>query len=129
MANIDAKLILAENLTIDATPKTSTAVYVGKGRAYRPLLIDVALTAAFAAGKKITGITVQTASDEAFTTPVDLFTFTPAAGINQEVAGKTLMQAFLPFEHDEWIRLSMAATADPSGGKVFASIKPDVKIG
>lgn len=129
MANIDAKLLLSDNQLIDNASKQSSAVYVGKGRAANPLVIDVKLTTAFATGKKITAIKVQTASDEAFTTPVDLCTFVPGSAINQEVAGKTLMQLMVPFEHLEYIRLDYAASATPTLGKVFASINKDVKLG
>lgn len=128
MANIDANLVLANDMAIDAATKPSTAVYVGKGVAYNPLIIDVKLTAAFATGKKIESIAVQTASDAAFTTPVTLCTFTPGSTINQEKAGKTLMQLALPYRHDDYIRLSFSATATPSGGKVFASINKDIRI-
>lgn len=127
--NIDGNLILANDLAIDAATKTSSVVYVGKGISYNPLLIDVKLTSAFAAGKKIKSITVETASDADFTTPVTLCVFTPGTVINQEKAGQTLMQLALPFQHDDYIRLSFAATDTPTGGKVFASINKDVKIG
>lgn len=129
MANIDGNLILANDLAIDAATKTSSAVYVGKGTGYNPPFIDVKLTAAFATGKKITGITVQTASDEPFTTPVTLCTYIPGSTINQEKAGQTLMQLVLPFKHDDYVRLSIASTDAPTGGKIFASINKDVKIG
>jgi hypothetical protein len=129
VANIDGNLILANDLSINAASKSSSAVYIGKGTGYRPLIIDVKLTAAFDTGKKINTITLRTASDAAFTTPVTLCSFTPGAGINQEKAGQTLMQLVVPYKHDNYIRLDFDSTESPTGGKVFASINKDVKIG
>lgn len=129
MANIDGNLILANDLVMDAATKTSSAVYVGKGVAYNPLLIDVKLTSACATGKKVTSIAVQTATDAAFTTPVTLCTFTPGAAINQEKAGQTLMQLALPYQHSEYVRLNFTNTDAATAGKVFASINKDIRLG
>jgi len=126
--NIDANLLLANNLTIDNATKTSSAVYVGKGKAYCPLLIDVKLTAAFDADKKINTIEVITAVDEALTSPVTLCTFTPGAVIDQEKAGQTLMQLALPYQHDNYVALKFNSTATPTGGKVFAAIVKDISL-
>lgn len=127
MANIDYNLVLSNNQAHTATSTNSSAKYIGSGRAYNPLLIDVKLTTPFATNK-IDSIKVQTATDEAFTTPVDLCQFFIGSGVSQTKAN-TLMQLMVPYEHLDYIRLQYISASAPTGGKVFASLNKDVKIG
>lgn len=125
--NIDYNLILSNNQAHTATSTTSSVVQITPGRAYSPLLIDVKLTTPFATGK-MDSIKVQTATDAAFTTPIDLCTFTIGSGVTQTKAN-TLMQLMVPYEHKEFIRLDYVSATAPTGGKVFAALNRDVKIG
>lgn len=127
MANIDYNLLMSNNQTHTATSTNSTAILVGKGRAYNPLMIDVKLTAGFTTNK-IDSIKVQTATDAAFTTPVDLCSFVIGSGVVQTKPA-TLMQLMLPYEHLDYIRLVYVSATAPTGGTVFASVNKEVKIG
>lgn len=127
MANIDYSLVLSNNQAHTATSTNSSAVQITPGRAYQPLLIDVKLTTAFATGQ-MDSIKVQTATDAAFTTPIDLCSFTIGGGITQTKPA-TLMQLFVPYEHKDYIRLVYVSASAPTGGKVFASLNREVKLG
>ena len=125
--NIDYNLVLSNNQAHTATSTTSTAVQITAGRAYSPLLIDVKLSTPFASGQ-MDSIKVQTATDAAFTTPIDLCQFFIGSGVSQTKAN-TLMQLMVPYEHKEYIRLQYISASAPTGGKVFASLNREVKIG
>ena len=125
--NIDYNLVLSNNQAHTATSTNSTAVQITTGRAYSPLLIDVKLSTPFSTGK-MDSIKVQTATDAAFTTPIDLCQFFIGSGVSQTKAN-TLMQLMVPYEHKEYIRLQYISASAPTGGKVFASLNREVKIG
>lgn len=123
--NIDANLIFSENQAISAASVNSNAVKVGKGVAYHSLFVNVDLTTPMTSGA-INTIKVQTATDEAFTSPRDLMTIHIASGVDQTV-NQNLAMFRLPFNHDDYVRLVYGATS-PVGGKVFASLVKDVPV-
>lgn len=127
MANIDYNLVMSDNQSHTATSTNSTAIQITTGRAYCPPLIDVKLTTPFATGK-MDSIKVQTATDAAFTTPVDLCTFVIGSGVTQTKPA-TLMQLMLPYEHLGYVRLQYISGTAPTGGVVYASLNRDVKLG
>ena len=127
MANIDYKLVLSNNQSHAATSTNSSAVQITTGRAYDPLMIAVRLTTAFSSGQ-LDSIKVQTATDAAFTTPIDLCTFVVGSLVTQTKPA-TLMQLMVPYEHKEYIRLVYVSASAPAGGVIFASLNKDVKIG
>lgn len=100
-----------------ANGKASPAVYnQGGGDAIAPLYVAVELTG----GNGKLDVTVQTADDAAFGTPVDLATFFGKANDSGLVC-----KAFVPYGCKQYIRLKIAGTAT---GKVTAGLTDVVPI-
>lgn len=124
--NIDAELLFSENQSIAAASSYSKVINVGPSlKYYHTLFCSVNLTAPFTAGR-ITSIKVQTAADEAFSTPVDLIEIVLLNGIDQTRAAN-LTQFRMPLTTKEYVRLVYTATS-PAGGKVFASLVKEVPL-
>lgn len=123
---IDGDLILSENQTIDAASVDSKTIYVGpSNKVYHTLFVNANLTTPFTSGK-IDKIKLQTASDQAFTTPVDLMEVTLLAGIDQTKTAN-LAQFRLPAATQDYVRLVYTATS-PVGGKVFTTLNKEVPL-
>jgi len=121
---IDGDLILSENQAISAASVNSTAIYVGpSNKIYHTLFANVNLTTPFTSGK-ISKINLQTAADQAFTSPVDLMEVTLLDGIDQTKTAN-LTQFRLPAATQDYVRLVYTATS-PVGGKVFATLNKEV---
>lgn len=123
--NIDGNLILSNHQAIAAASVNSPAIKVGKGVAYNSLFVNVDLTTPMTSGT-VNSIKVQTAADEAMTSPRDLMTVNVGSGVDQTV-NQNLAMFRLPFNHDAYIRLVYGSTS-PVGGKVFASLVKDVPV-
>jgi len=123
---IDGDLILSENQAISATLVNSKVIYVGpSNKVYHTLFVNVTLTTPFTGGK-INKVKLQTASDLAFTTPVDLMEVTLLDGIDQTKTAN-LTQFRLPAATQDYVRLVYTATS-PAGGKVFATLNKEVPL-
>lgn len=124
---IDAQNLFFEDKPVAAS-LTSDVVDLGTGGAFmHPLYIDVKLTAPMTSGS-MDSFKVQSAADEAFTTPVDEVEIFVATSINQTAKAQTLAQFFCPIKvGNRYIRLVGTGTT-PVGGKVTASMVNGIKV-
>lgn len=124
---IDAQNLFFEDKPVAAS-LTSDVVDLGTGGAFmHPLYIDVKLTAPMTSGS-MDSFKVQSAADEAFTTPVDEVEIFVATSIDQTAKAQTLAQFFCPIKvGNRYIRLVGTGTT-PVGGKVTASMVNGIKV-
>ncbi len=129
MAYIDNELFLLKDEAVGATV-TSAAFDLGnKGGFAHPLYFDVKLTKAMTTGS-MTAVTVQSASDAAFTTPVDEVTITVPASITQTAGPATLAQFFAPIKlSNRYVRLKLTGASTPAGGKISAYMTSGMTVG
>ncbi|MHC1718543.1 MAG: hypothetical protein AB9883_07810 [Acidaminococcaceae bacterium] len=125
---LDAKLLFSNNQAIAAgTVISETVLKVGSAAMANPLLIDVKLTTGLTGGT-VTKVKLQSASDAAFTTPVDEVEITVPTSIVQTRAC-TLASFFSPIKlGNDYARLIYTAGAGASGGKVFAGYSDGAQI-
>ena len=116
---LDAQCIFSDAQAITATAASSNVVRFGKGEfTFVPLLIQVVED--FATLTSLT-IKVQTATDAAFTTAVDLASSTvAAAGLT---AGKVIPINYIPSGNLGYIRIYYTVTgSNATAGKITAGV-------
>lgn len=93
---------------------------IGKGN-YIPLNVQVTETFTTSASGTLT-VTLQTATDEAFTSPVDLMV-SPTNGVSALPAGKKILPQVVPYGSLGFLRLKyVVATGAMTAGKITASL-------
>lgn len=100
----------------------SDVLEIGKGNAVTEPWLDISLNAPLVGGD--VAITLQTAADEAFATPVDLASATVKTA---SPAGK-VMQLHLPHGNLGYLRLKLAPTAALTAGTITAAILIDATL-
>lgn len=112
---------------VNATAVTTDALFIGPGGvAYDSLYLTVLLTTAFTAGS-LTSVTLQTATDQAFTTPITLQVNTIPASIDQTKAN-FLWQQNLPLNTLGYVRLILTPTGTGAGGQIAAVITEEAPL-
>lgn len=105
---------------LSTTAKVSTVIKTGKGEAYNPLWIFVAADQTLASDLSIT---LETAADEAFTSPVALGTYTLPKAKGAAIKAK------VPVGNLGFIRLKAVGTSTAIvKGVLNAFLVPDVSI-
>lgn len=127
MAYIDAENTLMNGVTV-AAAMTGVAVDLGsKGPFVSPLKIDVKLTQKLTSGS-MNSFTLQSASDEDFTSPQDEVTITVPSAAPQTSKPCTLAQFHAPIKPgNRYIRLKGAGTS-PVGGKITATMQNGIGV-
>lgn len=105
---------------VTTSGKISDVIAVGKGNAVLEQWLDVSLQAKVSAS---TTITLQTAADEAFTTPIDLLTVTATTSTP---VGK--MQARIPQGNLGYLRVKAVPSATLTTGTVTAVLLVDATL-
>ena len=123
---IDYELIMCKDMDTAASV-TTAAVDLGKnGANLTPLYTSVKLTQGVASGS-ITTIKLQTAADEAFSSPVDEVTITVPASIKQ-TRPCNLAQFHCPISPQNRYARLVISGSNPAGGKLWAYITGDVQV-
>lgn len=105
---------------LSTTPKVSTVIKTGKGEAYNPLWIFVGADQALSSDLTIA---LETAADEAFTSPVVLGTYTLPKAKGAAIKAK------VPVGNLGFIRLKATGTSTAIvKGALNAMLVPDVSI-
>lgn len=127
MAYIDAENLFFEDEAV-AAAMTSNVIDLGSSGPYlHPLYIDIRLTAKMTSGS-MTTFALQSAADEAFTTPTTEVTITLPSAAVQAAGPCVLAQFFAPIKPaHRYIRLS-GVGATPVGGKVTATMQNGIKV-
>ena len=122
---LDAQSLFSDAQAITATAASTNVVKFGKGEfTFVPLLIQVVED--FATLTSLT-IKVQTATDEAFTTAVDLASATIAAA--DLTAGKVAPINYIPSGNLGYIRIYYTVTgSNATAGKITAGVVAGVDI-
>ncbi len=97
----------------------SDVINVGKGNAVLEQWLDVSLQSKLTGGSAT--VTLQTASDEAFTTPVDLLSVTATTST---AVGK-ILQSRIPQGNLGYLRVKVVPTATLTAGKITAVLLVD----
>lgn len=97
----------------------SDVINVGKGNAVLEQWLDVSLQTKLTGGNAT--VTLQTASNEAFTTPVDLLSVTATTSTN---VGK-ILQSRIPQGNLGYLRVKVVPTAALTAGKITAVLLVD----
>lgn len=97
-----------------------------KGDAYNALWLVIRSIAAAAGGTSVV-VKLQTASDEAFTSPKDLFV-SPAILTASLTENTELAKVRLPLGCDKHLRLKYEATGTFTAGTVEGYLTPDVNM-
>lgn len=97
----------------------SDVINVGKGNAVLEQWLDVSLQSKLTGGSAT--VTLQTASDEAFTTPVDLLSVTATTST---AVGK-ILQSRIPQGNLGYLRVKVVPTAALTAGKITAVLLVD----
>lgn len=97
----------------------SDVIAVGKGNAVLEQWLDVSLQTKLVGGNA--AVTLQTASDEAFTTPVDLLSVTATTSTN---VGK-ILQSRIPQGILGYLRVKVVPTTALTAGKITAVLLVD----
>ncbi len=123
---LDTQNLFSDDQAITATAASNNVVRFGLGDiSFVPLLIQV--TEDFATLTSLT-VKVQTASDSAFTTPVDLASVTVAAADLK--AGKILPINYIPKGNLGYMRLYYTVTgSNATAGKITAGVTASIDIG
>ncbi len=128
MAMIDAELIFSEEQAVGVTVISTNVIDLGGAtKLIHPLFFDVKLCTACSSGTMDT-VTVQSATDSVFTTPVDEVTITVPASLDQ-TKPCTLAQFYAPISHgNRYVRLKYTGTS-PADGKMFAYMSNGTQLG
>lgn len=127
MAYIDAENILVNTAELGSAITGAVVDLGSKGAFMSPLYIDAKLTKKLTSGS-INTIKIQSASDEAFTTPVDEAEVTVSASAPQTSKPCTLAQFHAPIKPgNRYIRAKATATA-PVGGELFVAMQNGMKV-
>lgn len=126
MANMDAKLVFCTDKAVGASV---TSDVVDLGAAFPnvdPLYVNVKLSTGNSAGT-VTGITLQVADDEAFTSPVEVCEYKPL------VADQSVPCSLADFKAPinptkRYCRLVFAGSDDVAGGKITAYMAHNVQV-
>lgn len=123
---LDTQNLFSDAQAITATAASTNVVRFGKGDiSFVPLLIQVVEN--FATLTSLT-VTVQTAVDSAFTTPVDLASVTVAAA--NLTVGKVLPINYIPKGNLGYMRLYYTVTgSNATAGKITAGVSASIDIG
>ena len=116
---LDAQCLFSDAQAVTASAASTNVVRFGKGEfTYVPLLIQV--VESFATLTSLT-ITVQTATDAAFTTAVDLASTTIAAA--NLTVGKVVPINYIPSGNLGYIRIYYTVTgSNATAGKITAGV-------
>ena len=123
---LDAQCLFSDAQAITATAASTNVVRFGKGDiSFVPLLIQVVQS--FATLTSLT-VTVQTAVDSAFTTPVDLASVTVTAA--NLTVGNVLPISYIPKGNLGYMRLYYTVTgSNATAGKITAGVSASIDIG
>lgn len=125
MAVIDAELLFCSDKAVAASVTTNVVDLGKNGAVLVPLYISVKLTEGCTSGS-MTAVKVQSASTEAFSSPVDEMTVQVPASVVQ-TRPCNLVQFFAPINPaNRYVRLVMTGSA-PQGGKLWAYMSPDIQ--
>lgn len=115
----DGENIFLDKQTLSSTTLYSDVLNVGKGEAYQPMFLVSRLAGGTGTTPTLT-VTIQTATDSAFTTPVDLLGF--------ELAGTGSQNHSVPMPRGNlgYIRLKCVSTF--TGGTYTAGLVADDDI-
>lgn len=123
---IDYELIMCKDKDTAASV-TSDVVDLGKnGANLSPLYVSVKLTQGLTSGS-ISAIKLQTAEDEAFSTPVDEITITVPSSVIQ-TRPCNLAQFHCPITPQNRYARAVITGSTPVGGKLWAYITADVQV-
>ncbi|MDR3561252.1 MAG: hypothetical protein P4N59_07430 [Negativicutes bacterium] len=123
------KVSAASPFAVAAAAVTTDAMDLGTGgMAYDSLYLTVALSVAFSAGN-MTTVKLQTATDSAFTTPIDIETYNIPAAIDQTKPA-LLVQQNLPVGIGllRYVRLVLTPTGAGAGASIYAMLTTDTPV-
>ena len=124
---IDKALQLSDSQAITASAASTKVIDLGAaGDAYNELWVVGTVTTSFAGSGTLT-VSIQTATDSAFTTPITLGT-APALSAASLVAGTEPVKFRLPQGKKRYIRAYYTASAAFTAGAMSLNITKDVKI-
>ena len=124
---IDKALQLSSAQAITASAASAKVVDLGAaGDAYNELWVVGTVTTSFTGSGTLT-VSIQTATDEAFTTPVTLIA-SPALAASSLTAGTEPVKFRLPQGKKQYIRAYYTASAAFTAGAMSLNIVKDVTI-
>lgn len=123
---IDYELIMCKDKDVAANVTTDVVDLGKNGSNLSPLYVSVKLTQGLTGGA-INAIKLQTAEDEAFSSPVDEITITVPASIIQ-TRPCNLAQFHCPITPQNRYVRAVITGSSPAGGKLWAYITSDVQV-
>ncbi len=124
---IDKALQLSDKQAITVSAASTNYIDQGAaGDAYDPIYLHGIVGAALTGGTSVQ-ISIQTATDAAFTTPITLFQ-TAAIAAADLTAGKEVLKTQLPWGTKRYIRAYYTVVGTFSAGTISINGTKDVKI-